>query len=92
MSTNAATGITESRGGPDSAIPGLRVGWLNALIIGATILVWLTLIGSVIAGIAIANDLDSSDDPSLIFPTDDGTNTDCPAGMVLNSNGYCVAG
>ena len=29
----------------------LRMHWLNALIIGATILVWLTLIGGVIAGV-----------------------------------------
>jgi len=30
---------------------GLRVKWLNELIIGATILVWLTLVGGVIAGV-----------------------------------------
>ena len=36
---------------PPQPLSGLRIKWLNALIIGATILVWLTLIGGVLVGI-----------------------------------------
>lgn len=38
----------------------LRVGWLNALIIGATILVWLSIIGGVVGTIAVISAINSA--------------------------------
>jgi hypothetical protein len=75
---------------------GLRTGWLNALIVGATLLVWLTLIGSVIVGIAVGveaarNDTPTVGTPTVEFPGDSGSNGNCAEGLVLNSKGYCVS-
>lgn len=72
-----------------TVILGLRVGWLNALIIGATIFVWLSLIGSVLIGIAWAAEL-ADDDPTFEFPIDDDSNVSCPPGKVLDERGFCV--
>ena len=72
-------------------ILGLRTGWLNALIIGATIVVWLSLIGSVLLGAAFAAEI-ISDEPIFEFPIDDDdvVNVNCPPGKVLDSRGFCV--
>jgi hypothetical protein len=68
-------------------IEGLHVGWLNALIVGATILVWLSLIGSVYLAVEIAREA-SSDEPVLDSPFD-GENTNCPEGTYFD-DGFCV--
>jgi hypothetical protein len=68
-------------------VAGLRTGWLNALIIGATIVVWLSIIGGLIAGgtvgFIVARDWrnNESNVPNLT----------CPEGQHLGDNGYCVS-
>jgi hypothetical protein len=49
------TAITQPVEAARSPKPHARGFWLTSLIVGASIVVWLTLIGSVAAGIVIAN-------------------------------------
>lgn len=49
----------------------VRYGWLNALLIGATILVWLTLVGAVVSGVLVGVWAATSDD-ELTFELDSG--------------------
>ena len=73
---------------------GLRVGWLNALVIGATILVWLTIIGSVIIGIAVAAEQNDAADPAFELPVSNPgevpEGSECAYGQHVNSLGVCV--
>jgi hypothetical protein len=87
--TEPSTPASGSPGPAYVVVLGLRVGWLNALIIGATIFVWLSLIGSVLLGVAFALEWESTNDPVIEFPFD---NTSCPAGKVLDARGFCVDG
>lgn len=71
--------VTASLEVRESKLEGLRIHWLNALIIGATILVWLTLIGGLIAAVGVGVVANS-------FGGGGGIN-DIPALGTVNSNG-----